>query len=68
MESIKKYKNLTESIKNKSIKLLSIVLSDRQLCDLELIINGGFNPLTSFLSKEDYESVLKNMRLTNGKI
>ena len=68
MESIKKYENLTESIKNKSIKLLSIVLSDRQLCDLELIINGGFNPLTSFLSKEDYESVLKNMRLKNGKI
>jgi len=68
MESIKKYKNLTEPIKNKSIKLLSIVLSDRQLCDLELIINGGFNPLTSFLSKEDYESVLKNMRLKNGKI
>ncbi|MAN35486.1 MAG: adenylyltransferase [Candidatus Marinimicrobia bacterium] len=68
MKSIKNYKNLTESIKNKSIKLLSIVLSDRQLCDLELIINGAFNPLTSFLSKEDYESVLKKMRLKNGKI
>tara|TARA_S200000501_G_scaffold128592_1_gene121495 strand:- start:17498 stop:19180 length:1683 start_codon:yes stop_codon:yes gene_type:complete len=68
MKSSTSYKNLTESIKNKSIKISSIVLTDRQLCDLELILNGGFNPLTSFLSKEDYKSVLKNMRLKNGKI
>ena len=27
----------------------------RQLCDLELIINGGFSPLEGFLNKADYE-------------
>ena len=43
-------------------------LSDRQLCDLELILTGAFNPLKSFLSKDDYESVIKNMRLSNGKL
>ena len=27
-------------------------LSDRQLCDVELIINGGFSPLTGFMVRE----------------
>ena len=43
-------------------------LTDRQICDLELIMNGGFSPLTGFLSKADYISVLKNMRLENGAL
>ena len=30
----------------------SLQLSDRHLCDLELIINGGFDPLTGFMSKK----------------
>ena len=45
-----------------------IILSNRQLCDIELIIDGSFNPLDSFLNKEDYESVLENMRLSNGDL
>lgn len=36
-------------------KLPSIVLSDRQLCDLELIMNGGFSPLEGFMIQEDYQ-------------
>ena len=43
-------------------------LSDRQLCDLELILLGAFNPLKGFLSKDDYDSVIRNMRLSNGKL
>jgi len=42
-------------------------LSDRQLCDLELILNGAFSPLTGFLGKADYDSVVRNMRLASGK-
>ena len=45
-----------------------IILTDRQLSDLELILNGGFNPLDGFLSKDDYYSVLYNMRLANGNL
>ena len=46
----------------------SFQLSDRHLCDLELIMNGGFNPLNGFMSKDDYISVINDMRLCNGSI
>lgn len=40
-------------------------LTPRQLCDLELIHNGGFAPLTTFLSQADYQSVVQHCRLHN---
>jgi sulfate adenylyltransferase len=46
----------------------SLDLSARQLCDLELLANGGFSPLTGFLGQEDYEAVLSAMRLADGTI
>ena len=46
----------------------SWTLTGRQICDLELILNGGFKPLDGFLNKDDYESVLDNMRLKNGSL
>lgn len=46
----------------------SWTLSSRQICDLEMILNGGFTPLEGFHNKEDYESVLKNMRLKNSTL
>jgi len=43
-------------------------LTPRQLCDLELLLNGGFSPLRGFMNKADYESVCKKMRLANGTL
>lgn len=43
-------------------------LNPRQLCDLELLVNGGFSPLRGFLGKEDYESVCNRMRLADGTL
>jgi sulfate adenylyltransferase len=43
-------------------------LTPRQLCDLELLLNGGFSPLRGFLKKADYESVCKDMRLADGTL
>jgi len=43
-------------------------LTDRQMCDLELLLNGGFSPLRGFLAKADYESVCRDMRLVDGTL
>ena len=51
-----------------AINLPSITLSERQLCDLELLLTGGFSPLTGFMSKEDYDGVVENMRLADGTL
>ena len=41
-------------------------LTPRQVCDLDLLMNGAFSPLEGFLGKDDYESVCDSMRLTSG--
>jgi sulfate adenylyltransferase len=47
---------------------LSINLTPRQICDVEMITNGGFAPLKGFLNQKDYESVCKDMRLADGTL
>ena len=41
-------------------------LSERQMCDIELILNGAFSPLDGFLTREDYGGVVRDMRLPGG--
>jgi len=43
-------------------------LTQRQLCDLKLLLNGGFSPLSGFLREGDYEAVLEQMRLADGTL
>jgi sulfate adenylyltransferase len=43
-------------------------LTGRQLCDLELLANGGFSPLTGFLREGDYQAVCSSMRLADGTL
>ena len=43
-------------------------LTARQLCDLELLLSGGFSPLRGFMTRADYEGVCHNMRLANGTL
>ena len=59
---------MNEKLKKDASKYKSWVLRDRQICDLEMILNGGFSPLNGFLNKEDYENVLTDMRLSNGSV
>ena len=58
--------NKAKELKEKSHDWVSIELTPRQICDLELIINGGFSPLKGFMNKKDFASVCKEMRITNG--
>ena len=43
-------------------------LTPRQVCDLELLMNGGFYPLKGFLSEADTNGVIDNMRLADGTL
>ena len=43
-------------------------LTPRQLCDLELLVNGGFSPLTGFMTSADYNRVCTDMRLQDGTL
>ncbi|MGB5671430.1 MAG: adenylyltransferase, partial [Sedimenticolaceae bacterium] len=55
-----------EELKHVSGTFPSITLSQRQLCDLELLMNGAFTPLTGFMGRESYESVLDSLSLPDG--
>jgi sulfate adenylyltransferase len=55
-------------LKSRSTSWPSWDLTARQLCDLELLLNGGFSPLDGFMGQADYESVCSSMRLADGTL
>ena len=57
-----------EQLLSDAVSLPSIQLSERAVCDLELLANGGFSPLDRFMSKADHERVVSEMRLENGTL
>ena len=57
-----------QKIKMEAAELVSWDLTPRQICDLELLMNGGFNPLKGFLSQADYNCVVENMRLADDSL
>ena len=57
-----------QEMKMAATELTSWDLTPRQICDLELLMNGGFNPLKGFLTEADYNCVVENMRLADGTL
>ncbi|MEP2920808.1 bifunctional sulfate adenylyltransferase/adenylylsulfate kinase [Sulfitobacter sp.] len=57
-----------QKMKIEAGEMVSHDLTPRQICDLELLMNGGFNPLKGFLSQADYDGVVENMRLADGSL
>lgn len=55
-----------ETLLREAATLPVLTLNPRQLCDLELLLNGALSPLQGFMGRADYEAVLANMRLSNG--
>ncbi len=57
-----------QALKDKAGAMPSWDLTPRQACDLELLMNGGFNPLTGFQSQADYNGTVEKMRLSDGTL
>ncbi|KAI0823631.1 ATP-sulfurylase [Trametes gibbosa] len=60
--------HLRDTLKEETHTLADIILTERQLCDLELIMNGGFSPLEGFMTEADYKNVVDNNRLADGAL
>jgi len=43
-------------------------LTEREFCDLELLLDGSFAPLTGFMEEKDYYSVVEKCRLADGSV
>lgn len=57
-----------EHLKRYGSQLPSLQISERSVCDLELLATGGFSPLDRFMGQDDYQRVLDEMRLANGAV
>lgn len=57
-----------EEIKAESRDWPSWDLTGRQLCDVELLLSGGFSPLEGFMKRADYEGVCHKMHLAGGTL
>ena len=58
----------SETLKNNDRYFPLWDLTERQLCGLEMIMNGGFSPLEGFWGKSDYNTVVRDMRLSDGTL
>src|SRR5437867_8213472 len=57
-----------QELRREGLELPSWDLGFRQVCDLELLLNGGFSPLTGYLVREDHRSVCGGLRLADGRL
>ena len=57
-----------EALREEAGQLPYLQLSDRMLCDLELLAVGAFSPLDRFMGREDFERVVEEMRLADGHL
>ncbi len=57
-----------EELKAYASSLPYILLSERSVCDLELLAIGAFSPLDRFMGQADYQRVLDEMRLASGYV
>lgn len=67
-ESLLVHFRRVEALRAEALDYKSIDLSSRQLCDLELLLNRGLFPLTGYLCRDDYDSVINKMTLVDGTV
>jgi len=47
---------------------MTVEITERQSCDVQLLCNGGLSPLTGFLNEAEYTKVVETMKLDDGNI
>ena len=60
--------DVSNELREEAGRLPSIQISERAVCDLELLATGGFSPLERFMSQDDFRSVVDDMRTTDGTL
>ena len=55
-------------LKNLATELNSVQISERSMCDFEMMSTGAFSPLDRFMNQADYQSVVETQRLSNGTL
>jgi len=55
-----------QALKQEALGLQSVDLAWKQICELELLLNGALSPLTGTMNKAELESVLATMKLPDG--
>jgi sulfate adenylyltransferase len=53
-------------LKQEALGLESIDLTWKQICELELLLNGALSPLTGYMNRAELASVLSGMKLPGG--
>ena len=63
---VERDKSRKSDLLKEASSLAKLKLTERQLCDVELLLNGGFSPLQGFMNEKDYMRVVSEMRLASG--
>ena len=58
----------SEKVAAKASATKSLECSDRNACDVELLVVGGFSPLRGFMHREDYDAVVDGHRTAAGQL
>jgi len=57
-----------DELRSYASRLPSLQISERSMCDLELLACGAFSPLDRFVGKEEHQRILNEMRLRSGHV
>ena len=57
-----------DALRQKAADSPKIELSAKQVCDLEMIATGAFSPLEGFVGPDDFTSICRDMRLSDGTV